>query len=113
MTDLSEGVGIMANIVDNVSFEFYALTKRPFILMGTIDTTGNEMTLRVNLDGDDPYVVRGRSQSDGTFSGFHEGSEEDYPVEARWAKLGSRCVGTWDEADEHFIFAFSHPDTTP
>jgi hypothetical protein len=102
----------MTGIVDDVSFEFYALRKRPSTLKGTVDLAEDQMILTVNLAGDDPYVVRGTLQSDRTFSGAHEGSEEDYPVQARWAKLGSRYVGTWDEAGEHFIFAFSLADTT-
>jgi hypothetical protein len=65
------------------------------------------MSLIISLPGEEPYIIRGKKEDDGTFAGRHEGVDDGNEVSASWTMLDQAYVGRWHEEDEFFLFSFT------
>jgi hypothetical protein len=93
---------------DNVLFEFVSAGNEPEDSRGSVLVDGERMVLEVECEGDDPYLIQGRSRG-GFYSGHHVGQLDDVPVEARWASIGDTFVGQWVEDGDEYLFRFALP----
>ena len=89
----------------NVRFDFLSADEDPESPNGTVIVRGNEMILEVELAGDRPYVIKGRSTPHG-FHGKHDGQTGDVPVTATWADIGGEYVGVWIQEGKDYLFRF-------
>jgi len=75
---------------------------------GTVIIRENEMVLEVELPGDEPYLIKGKTR-DGFYEGDHEGMSGDIPVHAKWTRLDRIWIGTWLEDGYESLFTFRLP----
>jgi hypothetical protein len=87
-----------------IQISFFRLGMRSYSMEATLEETGDQLTLRVPVEGDDDYVIVG-TRDGSIFTGRHEGGPDDNVVRVAWAKLGTTTVGYWDEEGEprHFF----------
>lgn len=90
----------------NVRFDFLSADEDPDSPNGTVIVRENTMTVEVELAGDRPYLIEGRSTEHG-FHGRHEGMPGDVPVTATWADIGGEYVGLWIEDGKDYLFRFT------
>lgn len=92
-----------------VTFHFYWQTPggagRHEKCDGEVRRDGDRMILEVPWEGDDPYVIVGHPAAGGYETRYDRGLE-DAAVIARWAMLGERGVGTWEEDGYQYVFTF-------
>lgn len=108
-------MGGSVKTIENVEFHFYRRTPKGY---GRYDTStglvyfeGTGMTLEIPYSEDDsPYRIVGHPAPSGSYEGMHEGLPDDSESFARWARLGDRWVGTWEEEGELSLFTFTLPE---
>jgi len=91
----------------NISFQFLSAGGEEDYEQGTVLMREHEMV--IDIQGEYPYLVRGR-KVEHYFAGIDSINREiDVDVKARWALLGDIYVGIWIEDGVEFLFSFRLP----